>query len=210
MKILEVKTLVFPELKVIRYYRFCDERGYFTETLRESDFHKVIPDFQIKQVNESHSKKNTVRGLHFQWNPYMGKLVRTVHGHMVDLFLDIRTGSPTYGKIAAYDLPASYDLDYNEWIWIPVGFAHGNYYLENSTIEYFCTGEYNPTCEVGISPFGEDVDWSLCEEKLKEQFEQLKKEQFIISDKDKQGLTIEDWNHDERSKYFNYNQLKQR
>ena len=75
------------------------------------------------QFNESFSRPNVVRGLHFQWNPFMGKLVRTVQGRMVDLFLDIRKGSPSYGKAAAYDMPSTPDKDYAEWIWIPPGFT---------------------------------------------------------------------------------------
>lgn len=204
MKILDQKTLIFPEVKVIRYHRFADERGYFTEIFRASDLQKVITDFQIKQINESQSKKGVVRGLHAQWNPYMGKLVRTVAGEMVDLFLDIRKQSPTFGKIAAYHMPATNEQDFNEWIWIPVGFAHGNFYLQNSSIEYFCTSEYNPDCEVGISPLTEDIDWSLCDKKLQLQFEQLKKEGLIISDKDKQGLTLKQWSNDPLSKNFIY------
>lgn len=204
MKILEVKTLSIPEVKVIRFQRFSDNRGYFTETFRESDFQKVISDFKIKQINESHSQKNVLRGLHFQWNPYMGKLVRIVTGHMVDLFLDVRIGSPTFGKIGAYDMPSVYDQDYNEWVWIPVGFAHGNYYLEETTIEYLCTGEYSPNCEVGISPLADDIDWSMCDQNIKKQFGELKKTGPIISDKDKQGLTMKQWNNDIRSKNFLY------
>lgn len=204
MKIIEMKSLVFPEIKVIRYQRFNDDRGYFTETFRESDITRVVPDFKIKQTNESQSKKGVVRGLHAQWNPYMGKLVRTIKGQMVDLFLDIRIGSSTFGKIGAYDMPSTGKQTFNEWIWIPVGFAHGNFYLEDSTIEYFCTGEYRPDCEVGISPLADDIDWSLCDKNLKKQFEELKNSSLIISDKDKQGLTINQWRNDERSKNFLY------
>jgi len=193
MKIIETKTLVFPEIKVIRYRRFNDDRGYFTETFRQSDFIKTIPGFSIKQINESRSKKGVVRGLHTQWNPYMAKLVRTISGHMVDLFLDIRKGSPTYGKIAAYDMPSTCDQNFNEWIWIPIGFAHGNFYRQDSTIEYFCTGEYSPSCEVGISPLAEDLDWSLCDKNLKQQFDALIKSKAVISEKYKQGLIVKQW-----------------
>ena len=144
-----------PAIKVIRFARFMDMRGYFTESFRKSDFASQLAfmkDVQFVQFNESFSRRNVVRGMHFQWNPFMGKLVRTVHGRMVDLFLDIRKGSPTYGKAAACDMPSSPDNDYAEWIWIPPGFAHGNYFTEDTTIEYICSGEYSPGCEAGISP----------------------------------------------------------
>lgn len=202
MKILDVKSLIIPDVKVIHYQRFADERGYFTETFRESDVVKVIPEFQIKQVNESHSKKGVLRGLHFQWNPYMGKLVRVINGKIIDFFLDIRMGSPTFGKISGFELNGDSSNDSNHWIWVPVGFAHGILALEDSTIEYICNGEYNPGCEAGISPLSEDIDWSICDKDIREKFEELKKIQLIISEKDKAGLTLTSWKEDTRSKNF--------
>ncbi len=111
MKILEIRSLAIPDVKIVRYARFGDERGYFTETYRKSDFFghansKCFEGIEFKQCNESRSRKSVIRGLHFQWNPYQGKLVRTVAGHIIDLALDIRLGSPTFGRIVAYDLPA--------------------------------------------------------------------------------------------------------
>lgn len=203
MKILEVKNLSLPDVKVIRFARFGDERGYFTETFRNSDFQKIIPDFKIQQVNESFSAiKGVVRGLHLQWNPYMGKLVRTIKGHMVDLFLDIRKGSPTYGKIGTYNMPESSKNDYSEWIWVPVGFAHGNFFLEETIIEYFCTGEYNPANEAGILPTAPDLDWSLCDPALKKKFDELVKSGATLSEKDKKNLTLLQWGKDPRSENF--------
>jgi len=209
MKILDVKTLAFPEVRVIKFARFTDDRGYFTETFRRSDLNKH-PDLgffqrlEFNQCNESYSQKGIVRGLHFQWNPYMGKLVRTIHGHMVDMVLDIRKGSPTYGKIICYEMLSFPNQDFDQWIWVPVGFAHGNYYLEDTSIEYFCSGEYSPNCETGISPLAKDIDWSLCENSLKKKFDQIVKSGLIISDKDKDGLTLEKWKKDPRSKNFIY------
>ena len=209
MKILEVKSLNIPDVKVIRYQRFTDNRGYFAEHFRKSDFAKgnEMDFFQGKdflQANESFSKKNVARGLHFQWNPYMGKLVRTLQGRMVDLVLDIRKGSPTYRKIVAYDMPADPERSYDEWIWIPVGFAHGNFFTQESVIEYFCTGDYSPGCEAGISPLAPDLDWSSCDSKLKAEFDELISQGLVISDKDKAGLTLSAWEKDERSENFIY------
>jgi dTDP-4-dehydrorhamnose 3,5-epimerase len=166
VKILQVKALEIPEIQVVRFARFCDERGYFTETFRKSDLNN-LPDSEIfhgvefVQGNESRSREGTIRGLHFQWNPYMGKLIRTLSGRMIDLVLDIRKRSPTFGRIIAYDMPSNSDQDYGEWIWVPPGFAHGNLFTSESTIEYLCSGEYSPEHEAGISPFAEDIDWSL-------------------------------------------------
>lgn len=204
MKILDVKSLSVPDVKVVRFTRFPDERGYFTEIFRESDIQKVISSFQIKQVNESYSNKGIVRGLHIQWNPYLGKLIRTVQGHMVDLALDLRKNSPTYGKIIAYDMPSQASNSIGEWIWVPVGFAHGNFFLEETTIEYFCTSEYSPTTEAGISPFSKELDWSLCDKELKTQFDTIVKNGAIVSEKDKKNLALKDWTNDPRSENFIY------
>src|SRR5919205_3143496 len=111
MKILGVEQLKIAEIKIIRFARFRDQRGYFTEHFRKSDFQSnpltsFMEEVEFVQTNESFSRTGTIRGLHFQWNPYMGKLVRTVFGRMVDLILDIRKGSPTFGKMIAHDLPA--------------------------------------------------------------------------------------------------------
>jgi len=209
MKITEIKSLSIPAIKVVRFARFVDFRGYFTEPFRKSDFLaqlQFLNGVEFFQFNESFSRSKVLRGLHFQWNPFMGKLVRTVQGRMVDLFLDIRKGSPTYGKIGAYDIPSSPDKDYAEWIWIPPGFAHGNYFTENSTIEYVCSGEYSPGCEAGISPLSPDIDWSLCNPTLKAEFDIVANSR-IMTDKDENGLSLADWTADKRSNQFVYNAL---
>lgn len=213
MKIVSIKTLAIPEVKVIKFARFCDTRGYFTEHYRKSDFvNHVDMDFmkniEFVQFNESYSKPYVIRGLHFQWNPYMGKLVRTVVGRMVDLVLDIRKGSPTFGKIIAYDMPATVERDYSEWIWVPPGFAHGNFFTEETIIEYLCTGEYNPNCEAGISPLADDLDWSLMDKDIKKEFDRIVSESPVISEKDKNGLSLTEWLKDPRSDNFIYELLK--
>ena len=212
MKIMEVKTLDIEAVKVIRFARFCDHRGYFTEQFRKSDFQNHLEmDFmkgvEFVQANESYSKKGTVRGLHFQWNPFMAKLIRTLSGRMVDVVLDIRKGSPTFGKIIAYDMPSDHEADYNEWIWVPPGFAHGNFFTEDSTIEYFCSGEYSPGCEAGISPLAADIDWSLCDESLKKIFDGIASSTELITDKDKDGFSVQAWENDERSDNFIYGKM---
>lgn len=209
MKILSVEQLELPEIKVIRFARFADQRGYFTEHFRRSDFQTnpltpFMKGVEFVQTNESFSRAGTVRGLHFQWNPYMGKLVRTLHGHMIDVVLDIRRGSPTFGKAIAYDMPSNTSEDFNEWIWVPPGFAHGNTFLEDTSIEYFCSGEYSPGCEAGISPLADDIDWSLCDQDLKESFYQIASTTPLITDKDRNGLSVSDWERDDRSDNFIY------
>jgi dTDP-4-dehydrorhamnose 3,5-epimerase len=207
MKIISVSDLAIPDVKVIRFARFQDHRGYFTEPYRKSDFQveSVPPSLRgvrFVQTNESFSRAGVVRGLHFQWNPYMGKLVRTVAGHMIDLALDIRKGSPTFGKIIAYDMPSTHNEAYGEWIWVPPGFAHGNFFPQDTHIEYFCTGEYSPGCEAGISPLAADIDWSLCDPQLKKRFETLVSGTMSISQKDQNALTVTAWAADKRSDNF--------
>lgn len=212
MKILYVKKLLLPDIKIVGFAKFSDERGYFTEHFRKSDLfnHPDLPEMKgldFVQANQSYSRKDVVRGLHFQWNPFMGKLVRTVSGHMIDLALDIRKGSDTFGKLILYDMPALQGKDFDEWIWIPPGFAHGNCFLEDTVIEYFCTGEYSQGCEAGISPLARDIDWSFCDKRIVN----LCKEIFqkpIMTDKDRNGLSMKDWLKDERSNNFIFNQLK--
>lgn len=213
MKVLAVSSLPIPEVKVIRFGRFADHRGYFTEHFRQSDFQThpelaFLREVQFVQCNESLSKAGTLRGLHFQWNPYVGKLVRAVAGRLVDLVLDIRLGSPTLGKILAYDLPAAPERSFADWIWIPPGFAHGTLFPtgpEVSVIEYFCTGQYNPACEASISPLAPDIDWSLCPPELHRDFQAVVASGPLITDKDRGGFSVAQWTRDPRAEEFVYN-----
>ena len=207
MKIEELRSLAIDSIKVIKFKRFCDQRGYFTEQYRRSDF-RNHPDMsfmkgvEFVQCNESFSKAGTVRGLHFQWNPYMGKLVRTISGRMIDIVLDIRKGSPTLGKIILYDMPADRTSGTQEWIWVPPGFAHGNVFPEDTVIEYMCSGEYSQGCEAGISPFASDLDWTPCHPELKRSFDHIAATNTLVTDKDRNGFSLAQWLKDERSDNF--------
>ena len=195
MKITAITKQLIPGVKLINFDRYMDQRGFFTETFRHLDFLINELDFfsnGIMQTNESYLHKNVLRGLHFQWNPNMGKLIRTIAGHMVDLVLDLRQDSPTQGKIMAFDMPAKSSDGSSTWIWVPEGCAHGNFFLEDSYIEYFCSGSYNGVCEAGISPFAQDIDWSICDAGLKNKFFELK-DSFIATPKDINGLSVKEW-----------------
>ena len=212
MKIAEVTRLAVPEITVIRFARFQDHRGFFTEHYRDSDVSRhesleCLRGIRFLQMNESFSRAGTIRGLHFQWNPYMGKLVRCASGRMIDLVLDIRKGSPTYGRILAYDMPGRLDAEFSEWIWVPPGFAHGNLFTEDSLIEYFCSGEYSQGCEAGISPLSLDIDWSLCAPSLKAIFDQLAATTDRISSKDRLAPGVTSWAADPRSENFVFGPL---
>ena len=205
MKSLKLISLVFPEVKVVRFGRYRDQRGYFTETFRRSDFDQAgfLKGINLLQSNESYSQANVVRGLHFQWNPYMGKLVRTIFGHMIDLILDIRLGSPNFGRIIAYDMPSKPENKEDQWIWVPPGFAHGNFFLAPTMLEYACSSEYSPNYEAGISPLAKDIDWSKCDQSIKQQFDKVANS-AVMSDKDRQGMSLAAWKKDPRSKNFTF------
>jgi len=212
MKILDVHALPISEVKVVRFGRYGDDRGYFTEPYRQSAVHgdprtDFLNGLSFPQANESYSRAGVIRGLHFQWNPYMGKLVRTISGRMVDLALDIRLESPTFGKIVAYDMLSTPAAGWSEWIWVPPGFAHGNYFTDETIIEYFCTGEYSPGCEAAVSPLADDIDWSLCDPSLHDEFRGLVEGQPTISDKDRAAGSLSSWRSDPRSSNFRYSEL---
>lgn len=212
MKITDIYELAIPAVKVIRFARFPDDRGYFSEHYRFSDFEtgaaaSIMNGVRFLQANESFSRPGTVRGLHFQWHPFMGKLVRTVRGHMIDVVLDVRKGSPTYGKIIAHDMPVRGDEPYTEWIWVPPGFAHGNTFTDETVIEYFCSGEYSPGNEAGISPIADDLDWSLCDPSLADQFRSIASKTALMTDKDRTAFTVAGWTVDPRSDIFLYDEL---
>jgi dTDP-4-dehydrorhamnose 3,5-epimerase len=211
MKILDIKPLAFPEVIYLEFARFHDDRGYFSETYNFSNFSQnssmkngvnLMPNISIKQCNESWSKKNVVRGFHFQFNPFMGKFVRTIFGHMVDIIIDIRPNSKTFGKGIMCDMPSSQTQNKSGAIWIPPGFAHGNYFLKDSIIEYYCTSTYNPSGEIGLFPFSKQIDWSFADKKLYDQFLTIQKK-ALISVKDSKGIDISDWKSNSNSNCFN-------
>ena len=214
MKILEVKELAFPEVKVIKFQRFQDQRGYFTETWRLTDLLLEtglgIPPTQFVQANEAFSLAGVIRGLHFQWDQPMGKLVRLINGIMIELIVDIRKDSPTYGKGICY--PMSNDLggSRSEWIWVPPGFAHGNAFSYQSTVEYLCTAQYNPLAEYGICPIDPAINWDLSvgtgHGDANWDFKMLVANAIgpSISETDREAPTLQEWTADPRSAYFRY------
>jgi len=122
--------------------------------------------------------------------------------------LDIRQGSPTFGKAILYDMPANPEAEHDEWIWVPPGFAHGNCFAQDTVIEYLCSGEYSQGCEAGISPFAPDIDWSLCDAGLKQSFDRVAASAPLVTDKDRNGFTLAAWVKDERANHFTMEVLK--
>lgn len=140
---------------------FKDDRGYFCETYKKSEFKKLGIDEEFPQENVSFSKKNVLRGLHYQKNPHaQGKLVACLKGSVLDVGVDIRKGSPTYGKWKSYILTA----ESGDMLYVPVGYAHGFLTLSDETmIMYKGTSEYSPESEGGIVWNDPDlaIDWGI-------------------------------------------------
>jgi dTDP-4-dehydrorhamnose 3,5-epimerase len=132
---------------VVENEAFQDERGFFVEIYRKDLFRRVgLPDTFV-QLNRSRSRRNVLRGLHFQWDPPVGKLMRVAEGKAFLVAVDIRKGSPTLGKWVGVELEAG---DHKQ-IWAPAGFARGFAVLSDwAEIEYLCTGLYNPASESNI------------------------------------------------------------
>lgn len=142
------KKLKIEGLVVIEPRVFPDERGYFMETYKESDFVKAGINEKFSQDNHSYSGLGVLRGLHFQKEPFaQGKLVRVINGTVWDVAVDLRKGSPTYLRWHGEYLNG----ENNKMFYIPPGFAHGFVVLtENTHILYKCTNEYNKQSESGI------------------------------------------------------------
>ena len=105
-------------------------------------------------------------------------------------------------------MPATPEVPHADWIWVPPGFAHGNFFRNASVIEYGCTGEYSSGCEACISPLAADLDWSLCDPTLRALWDRhLKEPGLTITDKDRVGLTVAAWQGDPRSENFLYSSL---
>lgn len=142
---------------------FNDERGYFFESYREKIFAEKGINVKFVQDNISHSKKNTVRGLHYQVGEFaQGKLCQVVYGRVLDVAVDIRFGSPTFGKYVATVLSS----ENHEQLWIPPGFAHGFSVLsETATFHYKCTNYYDKASERAIlfSDKTLNIDWNVTE-----------------------------------------------
>ncbi|RLD48425.1 MAG: dTDP-4-dehydrorhamnose 3,5-epimerase [Bacteroidetes bacterium] len=142
-----VKTKI-PDLYIIKPRVFTDERGYFFESYNKELFLKMGIDHNFVQDNESSSHKGVLRGLHFQRPPYaQGKLVRVVNGAVLDVAVDLRKASPTFGQWVSVELTQE-----NKWMyWIPPGFAHGFVALQdNTTFIYKCTNIYNKESEGSV------------------------------------------------------------
>lgn len=164
----EIDGVLILEPKV-----FGDERGYFFETWKKSDFDAAGIHCDFVQDNESKSRYGVLRGLHWQAAPYtQAKLVRVISGTVLDICVDIRKDSPTYGKHVSVELSG----ENRRQLFIPRGFAHGFAVLSQEAIfAYKCDNDYHPEAECGmqLDDPALEIDWRIDREK------------WILSEKDK-------------------------
>jgi dTDP-4-dehydrorhamnose 3,5-epimerase len=160
--------LSIPELILIEPRVFSDDRGYFCETYKKSEYSANGIDAEFVQDNHSFSTKGILRGLHFQRVPHaQGKLVRVIDGTIWDVAVDVRRSSPTFGKWCGVELSG----DNHKIFWIPTGFAHGSVCLSETVhLLYKCTAEYNKAFEGGIrwDDPSLNIDWPLKDSTLSE------------------------------------------
>jgi dTDP-4-dehydrorhamnose 3,5-epimerase len=181
-KFLRDVTVVVPEV-------FRDSRGFFMETFREDQFRAKGLPVQFVQDNHSRSVKGVVRGLHFQWDPPMGKLMRVSLGSAFLVAVDIRKGSPTLGKWVGIEASA----ENCRQVWAPAGFARGFCVLSDvAEIQYKCTGIYNNKAESGIRWDDPEIgiEWPLRD--------------VSLSDKDRNAQTFAQWLLKPESANFTY------
>jgi len=173
---------------------FHDSRGFFMETFRTDQFKELGLPTEFAQDNHSRSAKGVIRGLHFQWGPPMGKLMRVTVGTAYLVAVDIRTRSPTLGQWVGIEASA----DNRRMVWAPAGFARGFCALSEGTeIQYKCTATYNSKAEAAIrwNDPAIGIKWPLIDP--------------IVSEKDASARTLEQWLASPESRNFLYSQRKE-
>ena len=177
------------DVKVISSKRWSDERGWFTEVFNTSVFEELGMPNKFVQMNHSESVYGVIRGLHFQWDPPMGKLMRVTRGEAFLVAVDIRVGSPTLGQW--------YGRIFNEYtpdqLWAPACFARGFCAISDyAEVQYLITGNYNPVCESEILWNDKDLNitWPV--------------ENPILSPKDIKAQTFKQWLSSPNAQNFKY------
>jgi dTDP-4-dehydrorhamnose 3,5-epimerase len=177
-------------LLVLKPEVFQDSRGFFLEAFREDEFAKLGLPTHFPQDNHSGSSKGTVRGLHFQWDPPMGKLMRVTRGQAYLIAVDIRHGSPTLGKWVGIEASEENRLQ----VYAPAGFARGFCAVSDFVeIQYKCTGIYNPKAESGIlwNDPALGIKWPEAGDP-------------ILSNKDRDAQTLDQWLAKPESQNFKF------
>jgi len=186
---IKIESIHLQDVVVLVPDIFQDSRGFFMETFREDQFKAHGLPYHFVQDNHSRSAKGVVRGLHFQWEPPMGKLMRVTQGSAFLVAVDIRKGSPTLGKWAGIEASAENRRE----VWAPAGFARGFCVLSDfAEIQYKCTGAYNNKGESGIlwNDPAIGIQWPVTNAEL--------------SEKDKKAQTLAQWLASPASENFKY------
>ena len=172
-------------LMVIEPTVFGDNRGFFMESYSKRDFQELGIDLDFVQDNHSKSKKGVLRGLHFQTKFTQGKLVRVTAGAVLDVAVDLRKNSPTFGKYFAVELTE----ENKKMFYIPPGFAHGFLTLEDNTeFQYKCTDYYAPEYDSGVLWNDEEIGIQWNFEKYG-----LNQENILLSEKDKKQQSLREF-----------------
>jgi len=177
---MSVEELALSGIYLLSPKKFGDDRGFFSETFKMRDFNDIAPGVELVQDNHSFSKDvGVIRGLHFQLPPHaQGKLVRVPNGRVLDVVVDLRTGSPTYGQHLSVELSG----DNWQQLWVPAGFAHGFCTLEpNTEFCYKVSSYYAPESDSGIAFDDPDlaIEWPV--------------DMPILSDKDSKLQSFKDF-----------------
>ncbi len=174
----QIEPTRLDDVLIVSHEFFEDERGFFLEVYRQDVFREIGLPADFVQLNHSSSRKNVLRGLHFQWEPPMGKLMRITAGRAFLVAVDIRKGSPNLGKWFGVELAAK---DRRQ-VWAPAGFARGFCVLSDvAEIQYLCTGTYNAACESGIRWDDPEIGiaWPVSNP--------------IVSEKDRSARSLSEW-----------------
>ena len=186
---LSIKNTSIEDVKIVIPEVYEDDRGFFTEVYRADQFEGLGLPSKFVQWNHSRSERNVLRGLHFQWEPPMGKLMRVTLGEAFLVAVDIRKGSPTLGNWVGEIISESN----KKLVFAPAGFARGFCVLSDfAEIQYLTTGVYNNKAESGILWNDPDIGikWPVKDP--------------ILSDKDKNAQTLKDWLKCADSENFKY------
>lgn len=177
---MEIIKTTIDGVVIIEPCIYSDSRGYFFESFNQKEFEEKVCKTTFVQDNESKSSYGVIRGLHFQRPPFaQSKLVRVVKGAVLDVAVDIRKGSPTFGQHVAVELTE----EHHRQFFIPKGFAHGFSVLSEEVIfQYKCDNFYSPQCEGAIAWDDPDlgIDWKITVDNI------------ILSEKDKQHNRLKD------------------
>jgi len=186
---MHIESTHLDGVSVLRPDVFEDERGFFLEAFRADQFQELGLPHEFVQDNHSRSSRDVLRGLHFQWDPPMGKLMRVTLGNAFLVAVDIRKGSPTLGKWFGLEVSAQNKLQ----VWAPAGFARGFCVISDyAELQYKCTGTYNRQGESGVlwNDPEIDIEWPV--------------QHPVLSGKDAEAQTLARWLARPESDNFRY------